>query len=561
MSGFVERGGCSWSPVRAAAWVGLLLGLGLLPSCTPQLSVSPNARVIGARARVRVWLLTFHTGDVTVSCSGSLVTPAPEFPDLGVNPKTAAATPQTVMNLGFPRTVDFELPEADGQQLFPGSWNFVIEFRSNNQVVDRRTCDGVTLLEGQTQELKVFEGFEGCSATPDFGTFPWERQHDVAVTQLLLDPVAPPVGSRPNVRITVENQGASAETGVALEVNAAGNALGTPPVDLPASGDPGASMVISVPWNTAGLQQGVPYSVTARIPPIPGEIGTHPRTEVPFDNTGNNSQPALSVTLGPADADADGVPDATDNCNQPNTDQKDSDGDGVGDVCDNCDFVLNPAQADGNTNGIGDECDLKIHGFLVPNVTTPWCPAAGAPCTLIASGDCTVPTTITPGVAGCVFLFGEGFLAGTTQVSVGGTTLAATDVLVCGPTRLTFLGPAPSANAALLSRNGVDTATSPIAYCPSTPPACPGLRALTFSPIGGERGTKVYVFGCGFGNQTAPLPAVRIGAVTVAAANVERITDKILSFIVPPTAVSASIFVTVGGTTVSPPRVFQVVLN
>ena len=560
MSGSVETGGLSWSAARRAALVGVLLTLGSIVGCSYDFSLPPGAMVIGARAKVRVWLLNFHPGDVIVTCSGSLVTAAPDFRDLGVNPRTASATPLTVTNPQFPRFVDCELPGAGEQQLFPGSWNFVIEFRSNNQVVDRRTCDGVTLLEGQTQELKVFEGYDGCSATPDFGTFPWDRQHDVAVTGLLVDPAAPPVGSRPNVRITVENQGVSAETGVALEVSAAGNALGTAPVDLPASGDPGASMVISVPWNTTGLQQGVPYSVTARIPPIPGEIGIHPSTGAPIDNTGDNSQPALSVTLGPADGDADGVPDATDNCNQPNSDQKDSDGDGVGDVCDNCDFVVNPApQADANGNGVGDECDLRIHGFLVPNVTTPWCPAAGAQCALLASGDCTVPTTITPAVAGCVFMFGEGFLAGTTQVSVGGTVLPANEVLVCGPTRLTFLGPAPAANAALVSRNGTDTATSPISYCPSTPPACPGLRALTFSPIGGERGTTVYVFGCGFGIDPAPLPTVRIGAV--AAANVQRINDKILSFTVPPTAVSARISVTVGGTTVSPPRVFQVVLN
>jgi len=556
MSGFVERGSFSW----AAARLGVLLTLGSIVGCTPQLSLPQGAQIQGARASVRFWLLNNHLGDVTVSCSGSLVTPAPDFNDLGVNPRNASADPQTVSSLRFPRYVDFELPGAGEEELYPGRWNWVIEVRAFNEVVDRRTCNGVTLVEGQTQELKVFEGYEGCSATPDFGTFPWERQHDVAVTRLLVDPAAPPVGSRPNVRINVENQGVSAETGVALQVSAAGNALGPAPVNLPASGDPGASVEISVPWDTTGLLQGLPYSVTARIPPIAGETGIHPRTEEPFDNTGDNAQPALSVTLGPADADSDGVPDATDNCdNHANPGQTDIDGDAVGDACDNCVFVVNPGQADANANGVGDTCDLGIHGFLVPNVTQPWCPAAGGQCTLVASGDCTVPTTITPGVAGCVFMFGEGFLAGTTQVSVGGAVLPANEVLVCGPTRLTFLGPAPAANAGLVLRNGTDTATSPIPYCPSTPPACPGLRALTFSPIGGERGTRVYVFGCGFGIDPAPLPTVSIGAV--AAANVERINDKILSFTVPPTAVSARIGVTVGGTTVSPLRVFQVVLN
>jgi hypothetical protein len=48
------------------------------------------------------------------------------------------------------------------------------------------------------------------------------------------------------------------------------------------------------------------------------------------------------------DADADGVPDATDNCPaKRNPSQRDRDGDGVGDRCDNCRTVPNPGQKPG----------------------------------------------------------------------------------------------------------------------------------------------------------------------------------------------------------------------
>jgi hypothetical protein len=81
------------------------------------------------------------------------------------------------------------------------------------------------------------------------------------------------------------------------------------------------------------------------------------------------ASPASPFTVSDADSDADGVPDAGDNCmTVPNPDQADSNLDGVGDACDsdadgfqdgvdNCIGVPNPDQADRDNNGLGDACD------------------------------------------------------------------------------------------------------------------------------------------------------------------------------------------------------------
>lgn len=65
------------------------------------------------------------------------------------------------------------------------------------------------------------------------------------------------------------------------------------------------------------------------------------------------------VTIG-ADGDADGVPDAFDNClASANPQQTDTDDDGVGNACDNCVSIFNACQEDANANGVGDSCEVS----------------------------------------------------------------------------------------------------------------------------------------------------------------------------------------------------------
>jgi hypothetical protein len=92
---------------------------------------------------------------------------------------------------------------------------------------------------------------------------------------------------------------------------------------------------------------------------------------------------AYLFTLGPQDADGDGVADDTDNCPvNANTDQANNDGDSEGDVCDadddndavndtgdNCPTTANTDQTDTEGDGTGDACDSLTYnwsGFFRP---------------------------------------------------------------------------------------------------------------------------------------------------------------------------------------------------
>ena len=92
----------------------------------------------------------------------------------------------------------------------------------------------------------------------------------------------------------------------------------------------------------------------------------------PHPSGGNCDVGAFELQDGAADADGDGVPDATDNCpNDANPDQADSDGDGVGDVCDPTPFPE------------------PVGGIVVPvdklGLLAPWVGLAGLAATAVAA--------------------------------------------------------------------------------------------------------------------------------------------------------------------------------
>ena len=110
----------------------------------------------------------------------------------------------------------------------------------------------------------------------------------------------------------------------------------------------------------------------------------------------------LPATALGQDSDADGTPNASDNCATTwNRTQDDRDTDGIGDACDNCRFEANASQADANADGIGDACQC---GDVRTDASTDILDAvvlrraqAGQPAGSVAIGKC--PLTH-PG-AGC----------------------------------------------------------------------------------------------------------------------------------------------------------------
>ena len=73
---------------------------------------------------------------------------------------------------------------------------------------------------------------------------------------------------------------------------------------------------------------------------------------------------AVVACDGEPDLDADGIPDASDNCPAvANAGQGDYDEDGLGSVCDNCPTTANPDQSDSDSDGVGNACDSCPHVF------------------------------------------------------------------------------------------------------------------------------------------------------------------------------------------------------
>ncbi|MEE8602053.1 thrombospondin type 3 repeat-containing protein, partial [Euzebya tangerina] len=101
--------------------------------------------------------------------------------------------------------------------------------------------------------------------------------------------------------------------------------------------------------------------------------GSHPIT--------TDGRGALAINVDcDTDSDADGLPDALDNCPAVvNPDQADADGDGVGDACDNCPAESNADQRDTDGDGLGDYCDPDDDGDTVLDAddNCRWTPNAG----------------------------------------------------------------------------------------------------------------------------------------------------------------------------------------
>jgi Tol biopolymer transport system component len=110
--------------------------------------------------------------------------------------------------------------------------------------------------------------------------------------------------------------------------------------------------------------------------------------EGPAGRTSSGSIRTPSVSCPPVDTDADGSPDAQDNCPLLfNPSQVDADGDGLGTLCDNCPTGSNTDQIDRDSDHVGDPCDhpdLDADG--IPNIRDN-CPTVANPTQADTDGD------------------------------------------------------------------------------------------------------------------------------------------------------------------------------
>ncbi len=166
------------------------------------------------------------------------------------------------------------------------------------------------------------------------------------------------VGPAPAVEVVFPSDGAVLPAGLAvlLRASAADYDAFAPLPDT------------SVSWSYDGIPLGGGRKLAASLPP-----GTHLLTLSATSAAGFTGSTSLRVTL-VADPDADGIPDATDNCpDVANASQSDTDADGVGQACDTCPALANPrpavaaiqpwttlvsGQRDDDADGLGNRCDF-----------------------------------------------------------------------------------------------------------------------------------------------------------------------------------------------------------
>lgn len=132
----------------------------------------------------------------------------------------------------------------------------------------------------------------------------------------------------------------------------------------------------------------IPFTA-ATLPAAATVPNTYYRVVITPNDSHQNGVPFItSAVFAVADTDADGVPDATDNCpTSSNPGQADLDSDGLGDACDdcpsdplndadgdgvcgdtdNCPSVANPSQTDLDGDGLGNVCDPDLDGDGLPN--------------------------------------------------------------------------------------------------------------------------------------------------------------------------------------------------
>jgi hypothetical protein len=157
----------------------------------------------------------------------------------------------------------------------------------------------------------------------------------------------------------IANQAVNEGQAVSFTVTAT-DADGPGPLTLGVEGLPlGATFTSSTgqfAWTPSAAQAGS-YLLTFTATDGAGSIGT--------------AETTITVNNTVVDTDADGVPDAVDNCPLvANTDQADADGDGVGNACDNSPLNANPGQQDADGDGVGDASDGQVDTVATVNPPT-----------------------------------------------------------------------------------------------------------------------------------------------------------------------------------------------